>query len=200
MSIVLTIIVFAAGIALAFGRGLVAHEINGRLQRHAREHLGRTISALPDELQAEWAEEWRAELGAVITMPLTAAQFVHGARRAAARLVALSEPQDASRLAQELSIAAAVALKVHDHFDLPAYRELGRIPCVVVETEQEWIGVQNLGSTHFKLGLLDGELYFTRLSQPERWTSIASRGPSSVRVRRVPKHERFGRTVDSGYQ
>jgi hypothetical protein len=46
-----------------------------------------TIAALPDELQAQWAEEWCAELAAVITMPLTATQFVRGVHYSAQTVV-----------------------------------------------------------------------------------------------------------------
>ena len=51
------------------------------MQRHITASLDATIEMLPDELRAEWADEWRAELAAVITMPLTATQLVRALRR-----------------------------------------------------------------------------------------------------------------------
>jgi hypothetical protein len=87
MSILLTVLAFVGAIALVVARGLAVDEIKGRIQRRITTHLDATIAALPDELQAEWAEEWRADLAMNISMPVAAAQFVRGVRRSARELV-----------------------------------------------------------------------------------------------------------------
>ena len=87
MSTALLIVVgVLASVAVLVARALAVDEVKGRLQRRIRARLEATIVQLPDALQAEWAEEWRAELAAIITMPLSAAQFVRGIRHIAGQL------------------------------------------------------------------------------------------------------------------
>jgi len=87
MTVLLAIVTFVGVLAVAVARALAVDEIKGRVQAAARSSVERTISALPAELQAEWADEWRAELAAVITMPLSAAQYARGLRRSAHELL-----------------------------------------------------------------------------------------------------------------
>jgi hypothetical protein len=88
MSVLLLMLGFFGGLVLLVVRSLAVDEVKGRLQHRVRVSVEATIDALPPDLQAEWGEEWRAELDAVITMPFAAAQFAHGLRRSARELVA----------------------------------------------------------------------------------------------------------------
>lgn len=88
MSVLLIILTFVGAVAALLTRALAIDEVKGRIQRRITAHLDATIAGLPDELQAEWAEEWRADLAMVITMPLTATQFVRDVRRITGELVA----------------------------------------------------------------------------------------------------------------
>ena len=86
-----TISLAALACVCAFGvcvtRALMIDEIRGRIQRRIQTSLERTIASLPPELQDAWGAEWRAELAAVIEMPLSALRFVRGARRSTDHLV-----------------------------------------------------------------------------------------------------------------
>jgi hypothetical protein len=88
MSALFVILSFIGLIAVLVARALAVDEIKGRIRLRTEASLEATITALPDQLQAEYAEEWRAELAVVITMPLTAAQFARGVRASARQLVA----------------------------------------------------------------------------------------------------------------
>jgi hypothetical protein len=93
-------------------RALLVDEARGRIKRRVIANVETTIASLPEDLQAQWAEEWRAELAATIDMPLAAALFAQGLRRSAAELVEddtanqLESTQDGS--AQNLRIASKV--------------------------------------------------------------------------------------------
>lgn len=90
MTTVLVVLTFVGVLAVAVARALAIDEVKGRIQRRITARLDETIGALPDALQAEWADEWRAELASIITMPVSAAMFVRGVQRSAGVLV--SEP------------------------------------------------------------------------------------------------------------
>jgi hypothetical protein len=96
MSVLLAILGSVGAIALLVARSLAVDEIKGRLQRRITASVEATIAALPDELQAEWGDEWRAELAAVITMPLSAARFARGVRASAHELIAAEAPAPAA--------------------------------------------------------------------------------------------------------
>jgi len=76
-------------------RSVVADEMKGRIQRIITGSLENTIAALPPHVQDEWADEWRAELAAIIAMPLSAAFWVRSVSRSTPQLVvdsAVSRP------------------------------------------------------------------------------------------------------------
>jgi hypothetical protein len=86
--VTLEIGVFVLALLLIVLRALAVDEVRGRLRRRQTARLEATIESLPDEVKAEWADEWRAELASVIDMPLAAMMFVRGVRRSAYELVA----------------------------------------------------------------------------------------------------------------
>jgi hypothetical protein len=87
MSVLLVIGVFAAGLAAAVAKGILGKEIHGRIEQYIVRSVEATIASLPEALQAEYADEWLAELAATLAMPLSAAAFARGLRRSAALLV-----------------------------------------------------------------------------------------------------------------
>lgn len=87
MNIVLVIVGLVAVFALTILKALAVDEVRGRIQRHTSASLEATIVSLPPELAAEWADEWRAELAAVISMPVTAARLARGLRHSASQLI-----------------------------------------------------------------------------------------------------------------
>jgi hypothetical protein len=87
MKVLLTILGIGGGLLLMILRALAVDQVRGQVQRRLTAKLEAIIASLPDELQAEWADEWRAELAAVISMPLTAARMVRGLRHSASALV-----------------------------------------------------------------------------------------------------------------
>jgi hypothetical protein len=86
-ALIVTVAVVAGTLLLATLRALAIDEVRGRVQRRVAAHVERTIAGLPEYLQDEWADEWRSELAAVISMPLTAARLSRGLRETAAQMV-----------------------------------------------------------------------------------------------------------------
>lgn len=97
-AVALISLAFVGGIAVMVLKALAVGEAKGRIERCITRHLDATIAALPDDTRVEWAEEWRADLASIITMPLTATQFVREVRRSVAQLTRepLAEPPDVS--------------------------------------------------------------------------------------------------------
>lgn len=91
-AIVVVIAAFIGALTLTVVKALAANEIKGRIERRITAHLDATIAMLPDEVQAQWAEEMRADLAACISMPITAMQFVRGVRLSAGQLIAQPVP------------------------------------------------------------------------------------------------------------
>jgi hypothetical protein len=87
MNVLLTILGFAAALALTILKALAMDEVRGRIQRHISASIEATIASLPPDLAAEWAEEWRAELAAVKSMPVAAARLARGLRHSASQLI-----------------------------------------------------------------------------------------------------------------
>jgi DNA-binding CsgD family transcriptional regulator len=79
------------GILVAIARAFAVDEARGYLQNRVRANVEATIASLPPELQEEWGDEWRAEIAAVISMPLTAIRFARGLRKTAVQPVGRSE-------------------------------------------------------------------------------------------------------------
>lgn len=71
-------------------RGLALDEAKGRIQKWVSEDVEATIASLPPELQADWAEEWRAERDALTKMPVSAVIWARGLRHSARELIAES--------------------------------------------------------------------------------------------------------------
>ncbi len=92
MSALVALAVVIAGAAGALARALLIDQVRGQIQRHLTQSVESTIATLPDDLQAEWGDEWRAELAACIVMPVTAARFARGLRARAHKLVDDLEP------------------------------------------------------------------------------------------------------------
>jgi hypothetical protein len=92
MSALVALAIVIAGAAGAIVRALLIDQVRGQIQRHLTQSVESTIASLPDDLQAEWGEEWRAELSACILMPVTAARFARGLRARAHKLVDDLEP------------------------------------------------------------------------------------------------------------
>ncbi len=86
MSALVALAIVIAGAAGAIARALLIDQVRGQIQRHLTQSVESTIASLPDDLQAEWGEEWRAELTACIAMPVTAARFARGLRARAHKL------------------------------------------------------------------------------------------------------------------
>jgi hypothetical protein len=91
-----------AGLIQAVAGGLLADQVRGHIQRRITARVETTSASLPPEMRAEWAEEWRAELATVISMPLTATRFARGLRQSALQLVA--EGGNASESAGEAEV------------------------------------------------------------------------------------------------
>jgi hypothetical protein len=92
MSALVALAIVIAGVAGAIVRALLIDQVRGQIQRHLTQSVESTIARLPDDLQTEWGEEWRAELAACIAMPLTAARFARGLRARAHTLIDAPEP------------------------------------------------------------------------------------------------------------
>ncbi len=89
MSILAIIGVLAAvalALVIAVFRALAIDEVRGRIQRRVEESVEATIASLPEEQQAEWGDEWRAEVAAMKSMPFTAIAFARGLRQTAGQL------------------------------------------------------------------------------------------------------------------
>ena len=86
------------GLLVAIARAFAVDEARGYVQNRVRADVEATIASLPPELREEWGEEWRAELAAVISMPLTAIHFARGLRQAAARLSHEAAPAQSQRV------------------------------------------------------------------------------------------------------
>jgi hypothetical protein len=86
MSALIVIALAIAGLAGAIVRALLIDQVRGQIQRHVTESVEATIASLSAERQAEWGDEWRAELAAIIAMPVTAARFARGLRTRANEL------------------------------------------------------------------------------------------------------------------
>jgi hypothetical protein len=87
VTFVLIILGFAAGLVLVILKALAVDQVRGQIQRRITASVEATIASLPDELQAEYAEDWRAELAAVKSMPITAARLARGLRQSATELI-----------------------------------------------------------------------------------------------------------------
>jgi hypothetical protein len=70
----------------AIARALAVDEVRGYIQRRIAASVDAIIASLPTDLQQEWADEWRAELGGLISTPIRAMLFVLGLRRSAFEL------------------------------------------------------------------------------------------------------------------
>ncbi len=101
MSVVLVILVFAAGLSLAVLRGIAADEVRGRIERRITASVEATIASLPPELQDEWADEWRGEIAAAMSMPITATLLARGLRHSASQFIADAEITRASTRRQQ---------------------------------------------------------------------------------------------------
>lgn len=88
MSVLLIILAFAGGSAVAIFRVMATDELRGHIARRISASVEATITLLPPELQDQWADEWRAEIAAAVSMPLTAALLARGLRRSAIQLIA----------------------------------------------------------------------------------------------------------------
>lgn len=92
----MTVLLFIGGVLggafIVIARALLVDEASGRIRRRVKESVEATIVSLPRELQEEWAEEWRADLDELLSMPLTALIYVRNLRAAARELVGEWEP------------------------------------------------------------------------------------------------------------
>ncbi|MGB7684357.1 MAG: hypothetical protein WBL45_01075 [Solirubrobacterales bacterium] len=89
MSVLAIIGVLAAvilALAVAVFRALAIDEVRGRIQRRVEESVEATLASLPEEQQAEWGDEWRAEVAAMKSTPFTAIAFARGLRHTAGQL------------------------------------------------------------------------------------------------------------------
>jgi hypothetical protein len=68
-------------------RALLVDETRGRIRRRVAASVEATIASLPQALQDEWGEEWRADLDELLVMPLTALLYARNLRAAARELV-----------------------------------------------------------------------------------------------------------------
>ncbi len=87
MSILLAVSAAFLGLVVLVVKALIVDEARGRVQRRVAASLEATIASLPIEIQEEWAEEWRGELAAAISMPWTAFAYVRNVRESAEQLV-----------------------------------------------------------------------------------------------------------------
>jgi hypothetical protein len=82
MSAALLVVAAVVGtIAVLIARTLAISEVKAQIQRRLRQQLEALIASLPDELQAEWGDEWRTELDIIISMPGTSMVFLRSLRR-----------------------------------------------------------------------------------------------------------------------
>ena len=87
MSALLVMAGSATAVALVIVKALAVDEVRGRIQRRVAERLEATIATLPARTcSVEWADEWRAELRTVISMPIAAAPLARGLRLSASEL------------------------------------------------------------------------------------------------------------------
>lgn len=86
MSFGLVIISLLGGVAILVLKSLAVDQLRGYVKQRILASLEATIHALPPELQAEWADEWRAEMAAAIEMPLSAALLARGISNSGQRL------------------------------------------------------------------------------------------------------------------
>jgi DNA-binding NarL/FixJ family response regulator len=84
------------GVIAAIAKAFAVDEARGYFQNRVRADVEVIIASLSPELQEEWADEWRKELAAMISMPLTAIRFVRGLRQSAASLVGQHETEQAT--------------------------------------------------------------------------------------------------------
>jgi len=87
LGVLLTIAAFLGLVVLAVLRALALDEVTGRIARRAERSIEETIASLPAEQQAEWADEWRAEVASLRSLPFSALLFARGVRVSAAELV-----------------------------------------------------------------------------------------------------------------
>jgi hypothetical protein len=88
MSLLLLILGLPATLGVLVLKALAVDQVKGQIQRRITAILDATIASLTPELAAEWGDEWRAELAAVISMPITAARYAWGVRRTAREFIA----------------------------------------------------------------------------------------------------------------
>lgn len=87
MSIPLLLGFFLMLMVVIVVRWLAVDEIKARIQRRLVQQLEAIIASLPNELPAECADEWRADLATVITMPVTATLYIRALRRSSRELL-----------------------------------------------------------------------------------------------------------------
>ena len=109
MSVLMIIVAGVVTMSLAILRRLAIDELSGRLEKRISKHLETTIASMTPDLQAEWAEEWRAELAGVLSMPLTAVRCARGLRRSARELMGLPVLSIWAGLLQRASALKAAA-------------------------------------------------------------------------------------------
>lgn len=109
MSVLLIIVAGVVTMSLAILRRLAVDEVSGRFEKRISKHLEATIASMTPELQGEWAEEWRAELAGVLSMPLTAVRCARGLRRSARELMGVPVLSIRAGLQQRASALKAAA-------------------------------------------------------------------------------------------
>ena len=109
MSVLLIIVAGVVTMSLAILRRLAVDEVSGRLEKRISEHLEATIASMTPDLQGEWAEEWRAELAGVLSMPLMAVRCARGLRRSAKELMGVPVLSILAGLQQRASALKAAA-------------------------------------------------------------------------------------------
>jgi hypothetical protein len=86
MSLLFVILGLVGAFLVVILKALAVDQVRGQIQRRITASVDAAIASLPDELQAEYAEDWRAELAAAISMPVTAARLARGLRQSAIEL------------------------------------------------------------------------------------------------------------------
>jgi hypothetical protein len=82
---VLTLVAVPTVVVIAL-QSLAVDEVRGRIERYTIDAIETAIASLPPDLHDEWADEWRAELEAARSTPVTAVLLAQGLRCAAAEL------------------------------------------------------------------------------------------------------------------
>jgi hypothetical protein len=138
MSILLVIALTVGGLGAMILRGLLAKEVQARIERYAARSVEATIASLPPVLQAEWADEWRAELAACAAMPLTAPLLALGLRRSARQLIGVETPGPA-RSPSRMGLLRVGRLRLARHPKLAAIRRV--LAIAKANPEATWMGM-----------------------------------------------------------